>query len=178
MVKICFIDRDGVINRTVPREGMTACAPWSLEQFEYLPMVKEAVANIKSLGYITIIATNQPDPQDGLMTWEELHKIHAQIRDDLEVDDIYMAHVRGQPDYKPNPGMLERGIHHYNANPDRCFMIGDSDKDIIAGHRAGINTIWVNEKPWVLKESYKDEYGDLKPDRIVSSLFEASLHLY
>ena len=43
MVKICFIDRDGVINKLVPREGMTACAPWTLEQFEFHPKVHEAV---------------------------------------------------------------------------------------------------------------------------------------
>jgi histidinol-phosphate phosphatase family protein len=178
MVKICFIDRDGVINKTVPRKNMNACAPWSLSQFEYLPRVQEAIMNIKRLDYITIVATNQPDPQDGLMSWDELNKINDKIRNDLEVDDIYMAHLRGHLDYKPNPGMLQRGIQRYNSTPDRCFMIGDSDKDIVAGYRAGINTIWVNNPPWELKESYKEKYGDVQPTRIVSSLFEASLFLY
>lgn len=178
MVKICFIDRDGVINKLVPREGMNACAPWSLEQFEFLPKVHEAFDRIKSLGYITIIATNQPDPQDGLMPWENLHAIHNKIRSELPVDELFAAHVRGEPDYKPNPGMMIRGIEQYNADRSHCFMIGDSDKDIIAGNRAGINTIWVSDKSWNLKNDYKEKYGDIVPDKIVKSLYEASLLLY
>jgi D-glycero-D-manno-heptose 1,7-bisphosphate phosphatase len=178
MVKVCFIDRDGVINKLIPREGMSACAPWTLEQFEFLPRVKEAFERIKSLGYITVIATNQPDVKDGYMTWDDLNAIHNKIREELPVDELFMAHVRGEPDYKPNPGMMLRGMEYYNADPEHTFMIGDSDKDIIAGHRAGINTIWVNEKPWNLKEDYKNKYGDIVPDKIVKSLYEASLLLY
>lgn len=178
MVKICFIDRDGVINKLVPRDGMTACAPWTLEQFEFLPRVHEAFDRIKSLGYITVIATNQPDPQDGYMTWDNLHAIHNKIRWALPVDELFMAHVRGEPNYKPNPGMLLKGIEQYGADPSQCFMIGDSDKDIIAGHRAGINTIWVSEKSWNLKKDYQEKYGDITPDHIAKSLYEASLLLH
>jgi histidinol-phosphate phosphatase family protein len=181
MVKVCFIDRDGVINKLVPREGMTACAPWSLEQFEFLPKVYEAVHNIKNKGYVTIIATNQPDVRDGYMTWDNLNAIHNKIMNDLEIDELFMAHKRGEPDYKPNPGMLIRGIEHYNADPAHSYMIGDSDKDIIAGNRAGINTVWVNskwlEKEWNLKEDYKNKYGDIKPDYITDSLWRASFLL-
>lgn len=179
MVKICFIDRDGVINKLVPREGMTACAPWTLEQFEFHPKVHEAIYNIKNKGYVTIIATNQPDVRDGYMTWEDLNAIHNKILEELQVDELFMAHKRGDPDYKPNPGMLTRGIEHYYADVGQCYMIGDSDKDIIAGHRAGINTIWVNDgwvngKEWNLKEDYKNMYGDIKPDYITDSLWRAS----
>jgi D-glycero-D-manno-heptose 1,7-bisphosphate phosphatase len=175
MVKICFIDRDGVINKTVPREGMVACAPWSLEQFEYLPRVQEAIALIKSKGFITIVATNQPDVRDGLMTWDDLNAIHNKILNELEVDELFMAHKRGEIDYKPNPGMLLRGIEHYNADRSQCYMIGDTDKDILAAHNAGINKIWVSEKPWNLKEDYKNKYGDVTPDFTVKSLYDASL---
>ena len=177
MVKICFIDRDGVINKLVPREGMTACAPWTLEQFEFLPQVHEAFENIKSYGYITVIATNQPDPQDGYMSWDNLNAIHDKIRNELPIDELFMAHVRGQPEYKPNSGMIERGIEYYNGDRTRCWMIGDSDKDIIAGHRANINTIWVNKNQWNLKQDYKDKYGNIKPDYVVDSLYKASFLL-
>jgi D-glycero-D-manno-heptose 1,7-bisphosphate phosphatase len=179
MVKICFIDRDGVINKLIPRDGITACAPWTLEQFEYLPKVQEAFYNIKNKGYIIIIATNQPDVKDGYMTWDNLNAIHNKIRSDFEIDELYMAHTRGAPDYKPNPGMLLGGLEYYDADPVQCYFIGDSDKDIIAGNRAGINTIWVNDKwlenkEWNLKQDYKDKYGDIKPDYITDSLWRAS----
>lgn len=174
MVKICFIDRDGVINKLIPREGMTACAPWTLEQFEFLPKVHEAIRNIKHKGYVTIVATNQPDVRDGYMTWDDLNAIHNKILDELQVDEIFMAHKRGDPDYKPNPGMILRGIEKHYANIEHCYMIGDSDKDVIAGNRAGINTIWVSDKEWNLKEDYKNMYGDIKPDYIADSLWRAS----
>lgn len=181
MVKICFIDRDGVINKLIPREGMTACAPWTLDQFEYLLKVHEAVNIIKHKGYVTIITTNQPDVRDGYMTWDDLNAIHNKIMSELQIDELFMAHKRGDPDYKPNPGMMLRGLEHYGADPKDCYIIGDSDKDIIAGNRAGINTIWVNdkwlEKEWNLKQDYKDKYGDIKPDYITDSLWRASFLL-
>lgn len=161
MVKICFVDRDGVINKLVENRP-----PWSLKQFEFLPKVREAIINIKSLGYVVIVATNQPDPADGLMSWDELSSIHRHIRDTLEIDDIFTAYVRNRPDYKPNPGMLTRGIEEHQADPALCWMIGDSEKDIIAGHKAGINTIWVSNNEWKLTE--------VKPDYIVDSLYKAS----
>ena len=170
MVKICFIDRDGVINKLVPREGMNACAPWTLEQFEFLPKVYEGIQNIKHKGFVIIVATNQPDVRDGYMTWDNLNAIHNKILNELQVDEIFMAHERGDPSYKPNPGMLLRGIENHYADPSQCYMIGDTDKDVIAGHRAGINTIWVNDKEW----NSKNTYGDIKPDYITDSLWRAS----
>lgn len=159
--KVCFIDRDGVINKLV--DGRP---PWSMKQFELLPKVEEAIINIKNLGYYVIVATNQPDPQDGLMPWEELNIIHTHIRETLEIDDLFAAYTRGQPDYKPNPGMLIRGLEECHADRALSWMIGDSEKDIIAGHKAGINTIWVNNDEWKLTE--------FKPDYIVDSLYKAS----
>ncbi|MDP2362815.1 MAG: HAD-IA family hydrolase, partial [Ignavibacteria bacterium] len=48
---------------------------------------------------------------------------------------------------KPNPGMLLEAIEQLNINPDRSWMVGDSESDIIAGKRAGVRTIFLNPSP-------------------------------
>jgi D-glycero-D-manno-heptose 1,7-bisphosphate phosphatase len=168
--KVCFIDRDGVINKLVNRPGMRACAPWSLDQFEFLPKVKEAIDNIRNLGYTVVVATNQPDPQDGLMPWANLNEIHRKILDTLDISDIYAAHVRGEPDYKPNNGMILTGIREYNTKPEDCWMIGDTWKDVVAGYRSRVKTIWINDGLW---ES-RPECVKASPTYQCSSLYEAS----
>ena len=59
-----FLDRDGVINRAVVRNGKPYPPP-SLEAFELLPGVVEAVAALRAAGYLIVVATNQPDVATG-----------------------------------------------------------------------------------------------------------------
>jgi histidinol-phosphate phosphatase family protein len=175
MVKIAFIDRDGVINKLIQRSDMQFTAPWSIEEFEFNPKVKEAVDVIKSLGYTTRIVTNQPDVTLGNMSWDSLNKINDRIMETLSIDNITMAHFRGAPDYKPGNNMLRVGLIEEGADKSNCWMIGDSDKDIIAGNSLGIRTIWISDKQWNLSKEYKEKFGDVIPNFQCSDLYEAAL---
>ena len=55
-----FLDRDGVINVSVVREGKPY-APSTVEEFTLLPGVVEACRKLKDAGFILVVATNQPD---------------------------------------------------------------------------------------------------------------------
>lgn len=175
MVKIAFIDRDGVINKLIQRPNMQFTAPWSIEEFEFLPKVKEAVDILKDLGYNTRIVTNQPDVTLGNMTWDSLNSINVRIMEYLYIDTIAMAHYRGTPDYKPGNNMLKVGLIEDGADKNSCWMIGDSDKDILAGNSLGIKTIWINDKQWNLSKEYKEKFGDVNPDFQCRDLYEAAL---
>ena len=138
MVKIAFLDRDGVINKLVDNRP-----PWRFEEFEFIDGVQEAVDLLKKMGYVTQIVTNQPDVDDGLMEEAELVKINNHIVQTLSVDGISVARTRGTECYKPNPGMLNKIINKYKASTDHSWMIGDTWKDISAGANAGVRTIYI-----------------------------------
>ena len=60
MNKAVFLDRDGVINRAIVREGKPY-PPMALNELEILPGVYEALAVLKKANYKLIVVTNQPD---------------------------------------------------------------------------------------------------------------------
>jgi len=61
-----FLDRDGVINRALIRDGKPHPPP-SVDEFEILPGVAEACAKLKQAGYLLVVATNQPDVGRGTL---------------------------------------------------------------------------------------------------------------
>src|SRR5271165_6554246 len=71
-----FLDRDGVINRPVVREGKPY-TPSSLVEFEILPGVPKACHALKELGFLLVVATNQPDVGRGILAREAVETIHG-----------------------------------------------------------------------------------------------------
>jgi D-glycero-D-manno-heptose 1,7-bisphosphate phosphatase len=59
-----FLDRDGVINRAVVRDGKP-CLPLSADGVEVLPGVAAALRRMKTAGYLLVVVTNQPDVARG-----------------------------------------------------------------------------------------------------------------
>ena len=67
---------------------------------------------------------------------------------------------------KPKPGMLLQAAKEFNINLNESWMIGDSERDIIAGKNAGCKTIGV-------KTGYGVAKASLKPDYFFANLSEA-----
>jgi histidinol-phosphate phosphatase family protein len=170
MVKAVFLDRDGTINKhIIGRPNPKHVAPWYYAEFEYIDGVPEAVAAIKRLGFTTHLVTNQPDVDDGYMTEETLDAIHLMLKNQLKLDTIQAARTRNTPEYKPNPGMLEKVIKDFNVSRNRSYMVGDTWRDIVAGHRAGVTTIYLGNG-----YNCPEEYKDIKPHHTVADLTEAA----
>lgn len=55
-----FLDRDGVVNRPILRDGKPY-PPARVEELEVLPGVATALQRLKTAGYLLIVVTNQPD---------------------------------------------------------------------------------------------------------------------
>ncbi len=145
MNKAVFLDRDGVINRKARAEG-EYITRW--EDMEILPGVGEALAWLNRVGFQVIIVTNQRAVAKGLITIEQLDAIHRRMcqylsRAGARIDGIYYCpHVLDPPCTcrKPKPGMLLEAARAHDIDLAASWMIGDSEKDVEAGKRAGCRT--------------------------------------
>ncbi|CUS76812.1 haloacid dehalogenase superfamily, subfamily IA, variant 1 with third motif having Dx(3-4)D or Dx(3-4)E [Candidatus Kryptonium thompsonii] len=77
------------------------------------------------------------------MNISELEKIHELLNRIFPLDAILVCTSCDNSDFrrKPNPGMLFEAAKRFKINLEDSFFLGDSEKDIIAGKRAGVKTI-------------------------------------
>jgi D-glycero-D-manno-heptose 1,7-bisphosphate phosphatase len=170
MAHAVFLDRDGVINRALVRDGKPY-PPSSLAEFEILPGVGEACAKLKQSGFLLVVATNQPDVGRGTVSQELVESLHDQMQQKVPLDRVEVCYHPGKGESecncrKPKPGMLLRAARELNIDLRRSFMVGDRWRDIDCGHAAGCTTILVDY-------AY-DEPLRQPPDHRVKSLAEAA----
>ena len=77
-----FLDRDGVLNRPVVKDGLPS-PPAQLSEFELYPDVAEGCARLKQAGFLLIVVTNQPDVGRGTQTREAIEAMHARLQAEL-----------------------------------------------------------------------------------------------
>ena len=120
MVRAVFLDRDGVINANMVREGKPV-APTTLADFRILPGAAEAVRRLKQAGYLIVVVTNQPDVANGLTSKETLAAMHANIRELMPIDDVIVC-LHTDADNcacrKPKPGMILAAAKKYDIDLD------------------------------------------------------------
>jgi D-glycero-D-manno-heptose 1,7-bisphosphate phosphatase len=143
-VRAAFLDRDGVLNRAIVRDGRPY-APRSLEDFVIRPEAPQAVARLKAAGYLIVVTTNQKDVGEGLVSRETLDAMHARLAQAVAVDDIRVCTCIDEcPCYKPNPGMLLEAARDWNIDLSASVMIGDRWRDVGAGRNAGCLTVFID----------------------------------
>ena len=49
---------------------------------------------------------------------------------------------------KPNPHYLERALADLDADPDAALYVGDSESDIVAADRAGMDSVFLRRPDW------------------------------
>ena len=168
-----FLDRDGVINKS-PGEGFVTC--W--EQFRFLPGVLDALRLLKKQKELVIIVSNQSVVGRGIISAGQLRRITQRMLRGITsaggaVEEVYycMHHPKKKCSCrKPLIRMLVKAQKKFSIDLKKSFMIGDEDKDIQMGHRAGCRTILVlsgksrriETKRWVVQ-----------PDRIEKDLLRA-----
>ena len=168
MVRAVFLDRDGVINANVERDGKPV-APTKIEEFRFLPGVENAVRRLKEAGYAIIVCTNQPDVATGRIARSTLDAMHVLVREKLKVDDIracFHTDNDGCDCRKPKPGMLLAAARDHGIDLAASHMIGDRWRDVAAGRAAGCETFFVDY-------GHQQE-GPNEPDHVVTSLAEAA----
>ncbi len=143
-----FLDRDGVINRALVRDGKPYPAS-NVEEFELLPGVADACEKLKQAGFLLVVATNQPDVGRGGLPREAVEAIHRFMREKLPLDRVEVCYHPGKGESececrKPRPGMLLRAARDLGIELKNSWMIGDRWRDIDCGHAAGCRTILID----------------------------------
>ena len=163
-----FLDRDGVLNRSVVRDGKPH-PPADATEMELLPGVAGACSALHEAGFLLIVVTNQPDVARGAATRAQVEAINSALSGQLPLDDVRVCY-HDDPDScscrKPKCGLLRDAARDWDIDLSASFMVGDRWKDIEAGHRAGCRTIFV--------DAGYSERQPATPDCRVHSLAEAA----
>lgn len=151
--KAIFLDRDGTINKS---KGFIS----KEEDFVLESCAGEAIRKINMSGYLAIVVSNQPVIARGECSLEELGRIHDKMETLLGESNAYLDDIFFCPHHpdkgfegeraeykiececrKPKPGMILRAAEKYNIDLSRSYMIGDEEKDVMAGKAAGCGTV-------------------------------------
>lgn len=146
MRRAVFLDRDGVLNRAVVRDGRPY-PPATAAAVEIAPDARVALATLKAAGFVLIVVSNQPDVARGTSTPAAVEEINAVLGAVLPVDRFIMCYhddAEGCRCRKPRPGMLLDGAAQFNVDVSRSYMIGDRWRDVEAGVAAGCATIFLD----------------------------------
>lgn len=175
--KAIFLDRDDTL---IDDPGYIK----SPEQIKLLPGATEALSQLKKMGYLLVIVTNQSAIARGYIDERQLDTIHSHLKsllaeDGVGLDGLYYCpfHPEGVvKDFsmesnlrKPNSGMLEKAAGELDIDLSRSWMIGDSYRDVKAGKNAGCQTILVD----VPGKTRQKKADDPDPDRKAVNLREA-----
>ena len=139
-----FLDRDGTLNED---HGYVT----SPEQLIIFSGVPEALARLNQMGVQVILVTNQSAIGRGLMTIQDLQRIHQKLMDLLcshggHIDEVYVC--PHHPDNgcicrKPQVGMLKEAAGCFSLDLSQCFFVGDKCSDLESAHKAGVTGILV-----------------------------------
>jgi D-sedoheptulose 7-phosphate isomerase len=164
-----FLDRDGVINRAVVRDGKPF-PPSSMDELELLSEVPSSLAALKAHGFALYVITNQPDVTRGTQTREAIETMHQALLSSLPIDDIFVCYHDDNDECacrKPLPGLLLEARSKHNIDLSRSFVVGDRWRDIDAGHNAGCKTVLIDY-------GYRERVPARPPEATVRSLREAA----
>jgi len=154
VTRAVFLDRDGVLNAAVVKDGKPY-PPATADALEILPGVGDALAKLRAAGYLLVVVTNQPDVARGAQTRAAVDAIHARLRTELPLDAIYTC-FHDDSDActcrKPAPGLIVTAAAAFGIDLAHSFMVGDRWRDIEAGLAAGCPAIFIDR-----------EYAERKP---------------
>lgn len=177
MLKVVFLDRDGVINKCAqPHEYISR---W--KDFTILPGVESAVSALNLAGYLVLVVTNQRGIARGLMTGKQVEEIHHELQEhllmnDAHIDGFYVCpHNTGECHCrKPDIGLFSQAeaelnnLYKSSVDKSSSWMIGDSETDVEAGCRYGVRTILAGNCTEVQTQMWK-----YRPDAYAPGLREA-----
>ena len=145
-----FLDRDGVINVKIDNKYIV-----NFSDFEFLPGILLSIKTLSSVFNRIIIITNQQGIGKKLMTDQDLLSLHKKMLVEIEqfggkIDRIYYCPHLASLNCecrKPKSGMILKAIADFpNINREFSYLIGDSESDMEAGKKEGLQTVKVNNE--------------------------------
>lgn len=141
-----FLDRDGVVN--VEKNYLH-----KVDDFEFIDGIFTLCKKYQDLGYLIVVVTNQSGIARGYYSEDDFRvltewMVDAFNKEGISIEDVY--HCPHHPDIsgacscrKPEPGMLLEAAQKYNIDLKHSLLVGDSERDITAAHRAGVEETYL-----------------------------------
>ncbi len=144
-----FLDRDGTL---IHDPGYLA----DPEGVVLLPGVADGLRALARAGFVFVIVTNQSGISRGRYTVADYDKVAARVVEELAVHGVELHaayfcpyHPEGNtppfntdhPERKPLPGMWLRAAEEHGLELATSWSIGDGERDVVAGKRAGTRGI-------------------------------------
>ena len=154
--KVVFLDRDGTI---IDNQGDLG----DPSGVNLIDGAKEAISALSEAGWLILVVTNQAGVARGAFKEEDIFIVHDHI-DTLvgPIERYYYCcyHPEGKliewrenhPWRKPEPGMLLQAGEDFDIDFAASWMVGDTARDIQAGHAAGCKTIWLTDPGRITEE--------------------------
>jgi D-glycero-D-manno-heptose 1,7-bisphosphate phosphatase len=164
-----FLDRDGVLNDVILRDGKPA-SPAGPQEVRIPDGAAGALHTLRQAGFALICVTNQPDVARGIQRREVVEAINDALQAVLPLEEFFVCYhddADGCSCRKPQPGLLLRAAAAHGIDLPGSFMIGDRWRDVEAGHRAGCRTIQLATK-------YAAQVPEIPPDYTAQSLADAA----
>jgi histidinol-phosphate phosphatase family protein len=141
-----FLDRDGVINEKLKNDYVK-----NWDEFKFKDGALEAIAGLGQIFGQIIVVTNQRGVGLGLLTEEQLSKIHDNMLEEVSkvsgrIDQIYYCTaVDDSSEYrKPNIGMgLKAKSNFPEIEFSKSVIVGDSISDMEFGKKLGMKTVFI-----------------------------------
>jgi D-glycero-D-manno-heptose 1,7-bisphosphate phosphatase len=167
-----FLDRDGVINKSIVIDGHPK-SPKDISEFEILQGVDLAINHLKRMNFEIVVVSNQPDISRGIQKRENIWKMQEEIQNKLNIEFFYTC-FHDDADLcdcrKPLPGMLISAAKDLNLDLKSSYMVGDRWRDIQAGQDVGCKCFFIN--------NFYAEKQPQPPYIEVYSLLEATLEIW
>jgi D-glycero-D-manno-heptose 1,7-bisphosphate phosphatase len=148
----------------------------------------DAVATARSIGFATVIFSNQSGVARGYFTEDDVKAVNRRI--ELLLRQANRAAVIDRNEYcpehpqavvlryrkdsnrrKPGPGMILAAAEALALDLPSSWVIGDAARDIAAGKAAGCRTIWFRDPTLAASPGASAQAAE--PDFVVASLAEA-----
>ena len=142
--KAIFLDRDGVLIKE--RGDYT----WLLEDMVVNDGVVDGLQILKRAGYIFIVISNQSGISKDLYSKKDADYLHMHLERFFATKNISIEEFYYCPHHptvsacicrKPDSQLLEKAIARFDADVSNSWFIGDADRDIEAGIKAGVKTL-------------------------------------
>jgi D-glycero-D-manno-heptose 1,7-bisphosphate phosphatase len=145
-----FLDRDGVLNVPVVRNGQ----PYPPQSFNEFCLYDDALggcSRLKAAGLLLVVVTNQPDVGRGTQTVAAVEDLHRELRRAVPViDRIETCYHAGErfgescDCRKPRPGMLLRAAAAMNIDLSRSYLIGDRWRDVDCARAVEARAVFID----------------------------------
>ena len=136
MSKALFLDRDGTIN-------VDYGYVYEPERFVFIDGVFDFCRRAQELGYLIIVITSQSGIERGYFTESDFvattkYMIEHFAAEGVTITDVFHCPSLEGADRKPAPGLFLKAKAKYDIDMAASINVGDRDRDLEAGRRAGV----------------------------------------